>query len=324
MANNRLKRRVFNLIYFLKLYSALLSILLLLPIVNASDVVIENGRIDVNSNIYVDTSGYVGIGTTTPSQKLTVVGTVESKSGGFKFPDGTVQATAGGGGSSQWTTSGSAIFYNGGNVGIGTASPAAPLNVIGNIGDSNTGTLILGPTTGTNLRMGYNPAGGYSWIQSHFGQPLRINELGNDVLFNINGGNVGIGTASPAQKLDVNGNVQAVAYFYSSDQKLKSNIKELEGLKIISGLKGVSFNWKDNGQADVGLIAQEVEKVLPELVATDNLTGLKSVKYGNLVAPLIESTKELEEQNKNQSIRIAELEKELNLLRKEFENTKSK
>lgn len=312
----------------LKFLPALAVFFILFTIaVHAADVTIENGRIDVNGNLYVDLTGRVGIGTTIPSQKLTVVGTVESTSGGFKFPDGTTQITAasgGGGGSSQWTTSGSDIYYNAGKVGVGTASPSSPINVLGNSGDSNTGTLIIGSNLSSNLRMGYNTAGNYSWIQSHFGQPLRINELGNNVILNSGGGNVGIGTTSPSEKLHVNGNVLATAYYYSSDASLKTNVQKSDGLKIISGLDGVSFNWKDTGKADFGLIAQDVEKVLPELVVTDYSTGLKSVKYGNIVAPLIEATKELEEQNKNQSIQIAELEKEINLLRSELKEIKSK
>ena len=58
-------------------------------------------------------------------------------------------------------------------------------------------------------------------------------------------------------------------------------------------MRGVSFNWKDSGKADIGLIAQEVEKVFPELVSTNEETGIKSVAYANLVSPLIQATKEL-------------------------------
>jgi len=91
-------------------------------------------------------SGRVGVGTPTPSSALTVNGTVEStgSSGGFKFPDGTVQTTAAGGGgglggsgtqnhvakfTNATTLGDSAIVENNGNVGIGTASPTHALDV---------------------------------------------------------------------------------------------------------------------------------------------------------------------------------------------------
>src|SRR5690606_8718047 len=106
-------------------------------------------------------------------------------------------------------------------------------------------------------------------------------------------GNVGIGTTNPTQKLHVNGNVLADAYLYTSDKNLKQNIEDIKGLEMILALRGVHFEWKKSGDPEFGLIAQEVEAVAPDLVVTDPVTGLKSVKYGNLVAPLIEASKEL-------------------------------
>jgi len=83
------------------------------------------------ADLAINLGGNVGIGTATPGEKLTVAGTVESTAGGFKFPDGSVQSTASGAG--LWAPSGSDIYYNAGNVGIGTATPATELDVIGDI-----------------------------------------------------------------------------------------------------------------------------------------------------------------------------------------------
>jgi len=92
--------------------------------------------------------------------------------------------------------------------------------------------------------------------------------------------------------LIANGNITADAFIYSSDRTLKYNIKTLDNaLDKVLALEGVSFNWKENDNSEIGLIAQNVENVLPELVVT-NSDGLKAVKYGNMVALLIEAVKE--------------------------------
>ncbi|WP_395300451.1 tail fiber domain-containing protein [Enterobacter sp. ECC-175] len=80
-----------------------------------------------------------------------------------------------------------------------------------------------------------------------------------------------------------------------SDERLKENIKPLDrSLENILKLKGVSYTWKENKTADVGLIAQDVEKVYPELVKTKD--DVKQVDYQKLVAPLIEAVREQQEQ----------------------------
>jgi len=98
--------------------------------------------------------------------------------------------------------------------------------------------------------------------------------------------------------LTVGQNVYAQAFFYTSDIKLKKNIKPLssqEMLHKIQFLQGVKFEWLDN-EKSIGLVAQEVEKVFPELVFTNPTTGYKSVNYGILVVPLIEALKEQQKQ----------------------------
>ena len=87
--------------------------------------------------------------------------------------------------------------------------------------------------------------------------------------------------------------VYAHAYYYHSDERLKKNIEPLEPdlVNRLYDLKGVEFDWKESGDHDIGLIAQEVKKVFPELVA-ENAEGTMGVKYGNLVALLLEAAKE--------------------------------
>jgi hypothetical protein len=92
--------------------------------------------------------GKVGIWTTNPQQALHVNGTIYSSSGGFKFPDNTTQTTAAV--SSQWTTSGSNIYYSTGKVGIGTSTFNGTLSLAGDDGILASGTH----GSGTALSLG--------------------------------------------------------------------------------------------------------------------------------------------------------------------------
>ena len=75
-------------------------------------------------------------------------------------------------------------------------------------------------------------------------------------------------------------------------QNLKDNIQTIENaLEIVSQLRGVKFTWKDNGNKSYGVIAQELEKILPDLV--DGSVN-KSVNYSGLIAFLINAVKELD------------------------------
>ena len=118
----------------------------------------------------------------------------------------------------------------------------------------------------------------------------------------------GVGTAASG----TTGQIRAtndITAFYSSDASLKENVKNIENpLEKVNQINGVTFDWtedyiKENGgednyfvrKNDVGVIAQEVEKVLPEVVATRK-DGIKAVKYDRIVALLIESIKELKKE----------------------------
>ena len=111
-------------------------------------------------------------------------------------------------------------------------------------------------------------------------------------------GALGVGTATPNTVGLIRATNDVIA-FYSSDERLKDNVFTISGsLDKLIQIRGVEFDWKpmegihENIGHDIGVIAQEIEKVLPDVVTTrDN--GYKAVKYEKIVALLIESNKEL-------------------------------
>ena len=190
--------------------------------------------------------GKVGIGTTNPTSKLTVNGSIEMTSGGrysIKFPDGTVQTTAANGG--QWTTAGngSDVYKTNtaGRVGIGTTNPTAQLDV--EMSDSTgLGALNLSNlNTSGNALAYFNVGNGSLWIgqigsggwggmtncgliQAPTGSGGLVFSTGMNwaVETIANTGNVGIGTTKPAAayKLDVTGAVNSTGGFYENNVKI--------------------------------------------------------------------------------------------------------
>jgi methionine synthase II (cobalamin-independent) len=126
----------------------------------------------------------------------------------------------------------------------------------------------------------------------------------------------GIGTTTPNYPLEVNGNVGGISIFASnnivafSDRRIKNNIKIIENavtkIKQINGITYTRTDDKINPEVRyAGVIAQEIEAILPEAVHTNPETGMKSVAYGNLSALFIEAIKELNQ-------KIEDLQNQLN------------
>jgi hypothetical protein len=89
------------------------------------------------------------------------------------------------------------------------------------------------------------------------------------------------------------GDVNAANFNTTSDIALKDNVELIESpLDKLLQLSGYTFDWKNNGKSSVGVMAQEVEKVFPQIVSTDN-NGVKRVSYDSLIPLLIEAIKEL-------------------------------
>jgi hypothetical protein len=126
--------------------------------------------------------------------------------------------------------------------------------------------------------------------------PLRITSGSNPAIsttvVSSNQGAILLNLSSSGQ-LDVKGDIVAFSTYGSSDERLKTNIQEINcACDKISKLKPVSFTWKQTNIDDMGLIAQNVEKEFPHLVKED-LGGYKVVKYNSLIALLIKSIQEL-------------------------------
>jgi len=106
--------------------------------------------------------------------------------------------------------------------------------------------------------------------------------------------------------LDVEGDIIAFSTSISSDERLKTDITKIDNsLEILDSINGVNFTWKKNDRKSTGVIAQDVEKVMPHLVNETEKLGTdgvyKTVNYDGLVGVLIEAVKEL-------SARVKELE----------------
>ena len=155
------------------------------------------------------------------------------------------------------------------------------------VGDGSNFVLETGATARTSIGLGTS-------------SDVQFNDQQVDSL--------GVATAASGTSGEIRATNDITA-FYSSDKSLKENIKNIENpLEKVSQINGVTFDWtedyiKEHGgeddyfvrKNDVGVIAQEIEKVLPEVVATRK-DGIKAVKYDRIVALLIESIKELKKE----------------------------
>lgn len=128
---------------------------------------------------------------------------------------------------------------------------------------------------------------------------------GSNGTIQLMNGNVGIGTAAPTQKLHVVGNICYTGSIAAcSDLRYKTNISPIRNsLDKIMLLQGVTYNWRQSAFTElnfsdsrqIGFIAQDLEKVFPEMVFTDD-RGYKSIDYSRLTPVLVETIKEQQKQ----------------------------
>ena len=208
----------------------------------------------------------------------------------------------------QWTENSGTKFYQNGGERLSTTSTGINVN-----GDSGSGGA---PTAAINVVGGYITATDASGYGVAFMEGASIGEayfgnegtgeayFGNSESYETlvaKGGKIGIGwsygQASPAYALDVTGTIRAsgdvIAY---SDARVKENVETIpNALDKVKAMRGVGYNKIGEERRSVGVIAQELLEVLPEVVHQDE-QGMYSVAYGNIVGVLIEAMKEQQSQ----------------------------
>lgn len=248
--------------------------------------------------------GNVGIGTNNPTAKLNIVG------GGIRIFNGFPNNS---------TTRPVLNTLNIGNYeirGVGGGGGATQAD------GSDDGFLRLsaGGGTSTSTQSSIDLTG-YSNVADMLNN-IVMRTAGTERLRIDNVGNVGIGTSSPTVKLQVSGDIIANSIGGSSDFRFKINIRPVtNALDKIKALRGVYFNWNQNefpdrqfgSNVEVGFIAQEVEKIIPEIVTKDKTKEeYRSVKYDKLVALLVEAIKEQQKQIDSLTIKVNNLNQKRN------------
>jgi hypothetical protein len=156
------------------------------------------------------------------------------------------------------------------------------------IGASSTNDLDIAADDDLNLRAPFVRV-----FQSGV-EHARFTGTADSWIANGSNGQLGVNRTDPGYTLDVNGTIRATADVIAySDERVKENIKTIDkSLEKVNQLRGVEFNKIGEDKKSIGVIAQEIEKVIPEVVYEDQ-DGMKSVAYGNITGVLIEAIKEL-------------------------------
>ncbi|MDP8260453.1 MAG: tail fiber domain-containing protein [Candidatus Gygaella obscura] len=297
---------------------------------NDMEIHVQNGEMgfyELSTLRMMLKGGYLGIGTDSPSDKLTVeegVINIRSAGGALKFTD-TNENDAGQIRLATLSVKGLEFLVdsNGdkiaeliamnidpdGNVGIGTTNPEAKLHILDTSDGSSGGSAPAGsdrlvieggfnayineishPNAWGGILFSDDVRGRGSIKYGHFNDVLEINVAG-----------------SSAMSIDKSGNITGTygSYHVASDERLKKDITTIQdALDKVLSLRGVNFHWKDSnlnqGKLRMGLVAQEVEKVVPEVVHTvDDEMQTKAVEYQYLVGLLIEAIKDQQKQINN-------------------------
>jgi hypothetical protein len=287
--------------------------------------------ISFNTAMTITNAGNVGIGTSSPSvnanqTSLTINGTnvsrLDMQVSGTRNAGFVVASDAA---YLETTAAIPLVFYtnslermritSGGNVAIGTTVDIDhKLKVAGIVNSANGASNSVGggaaflldgsATNGSSLtflQQGVSKFAIWTYTGSDWGERMII----------TSGGNILMGTSSDnGERLYVSGSIRATGSITAnSDVRLKKNIERIENaLQKVSEISGYTYNTIYDEDRHAGVIAQEIDKVLPEIVNKGN-DGLMGVEYGNISALLIEAIKDLKVQNDSLQARLSALEK---------------
>ena len=290
---------------------------------------IVNPWVISGSNVY-NTTGNVGIGTTAPASALTV-GSATGSIGGEITINPQATTNEGGqisikrslsGGTVDWTldhygtsnadarfrifggsseTNGIAIKENG-YLGIGTASPVNKLHVQSNEG---TSVYIESTTSDNNGMMVLNANTSQNWA-NNFHEFIYFRNQGNNIggIIASNGGNM-------------------VSYGTTSDYRLKRDLREFSGLDLVNKIKTYDFAWKRDSSRMFGVMAHELQAILPYAVNGQkdevDVNGKiipQSVDYGKLTPILVKAIQEQDVIIKEQVEKLIKLSKEKDSIEK--------
>jgi hypothetical protein len=250
-----------------------------------SNITLSVGSTTASRNAYI--SGNLGIGVTVPLVPLHVDGNaLVTGVGTITTLNSTVATLTNLGGTNLNFT------------GVSTLTNATGTNInftgIGTIATLNSTVLTATNASGTNLN--YT---GVSTITNLGGTNINYSGIGTVGTLYVTT-SIGINSTAPSSSLDIIGNAKIVGiitatdFNSSSDEVLKDNITQIsDPIQKVLQINGVTFNWKADGKPSMGVIAQEIEKVMPELVSD---TEPKSVNYNGLIGLLIECIKDQQKQ----------------------------
>jgi hypothetical protein len=224
-----------------------------------------------------------------------------------------------------------------GNVGVGTSTPASKLDVAGIgrfsglltlasaiptgshgsglwIGGNDSGPLFPSGTPELGIRIFNNStAPGQSTVQ---GCNYNLNAPRDIVIYDAGGGiGLGASTITSGFKVEVGGNIRCVNLTQTSSRELKKDIVPLtDALGSIMKLRGVAYAWNESapeqvrGARDIGFIAEEMNDVLPDIVAKDGNGKPVGIDYGKVTPVAVEAIKQLEHENEQLRARLEKLE----------------